>query len=420
MWYRLRRQPLWGILIGALVLRGVAAVGVQWRLDHVLHRPFLIAGDAAGYWELGRTIAAGQPYAIHDPPRRVHRMPGFPLLLALPIKLAGARFLPARLVLAVVGTLACGLVYWLGRELYDATIGHVAAALVAVAPVMVGFSVLILSETAFAAALVGSLIAMTKLVRLPLTPQHRWKGAGLSLLTGVLIAVACYMRPSWLLAAPLFAVVYVAVAENRGRAAARGALVLIGLAAGLAPWTVRNYRITGHFVPTALWVGPSLYDGLNPQATGDSDMRFFDDDRLMQRGFSEYEMDQYYRRKTWEFVRTHPGRTAQLALIKLWRYWKPWPNAAQFGGVGPAVAVAVFFIPAVLLAVWGGWTSWRRFWACALTAGPIVYFCGLHLVFVSSLRYRLPAEYPLCVLSAVGLREFWSLMANDRQGGHLT
>ena len=38
-----------------------------------------------------------------------------------------------------------------------------------------------------------------------------------------------------------------------------------------------------------------------------------------------------------------------------------------------------------------------------LTVGPVVYFTVVHSVFVGSLRYRLPAEYPLLILSAAGL-----------------
>jgi hypothetical protein len=49
-----------------------------------------------------------------------------------------------------------------------------------------------------------------------------------------------------------------------------------------------------------------------------------------------------------------------------------------------------------------------------LTAGPIIYFSALHTLFVSSLRYRLPAEYPLLALSAVGVWDLWQRYADPK------
>ena len=54
-------------------------------------RTFLIEGDANGYWELAQHIAAGEDYAIFQPPRRVLRTPGFPLLLAASIKVCSEK-----------------------------------------------------------------------------------------------------------------------------------------------------------------------------------------------------------------------------------------------------------------------------------------------------------------------------------------
>ena len=179
-------------------------------------------------------------------------------------------------------------------------------------------------------------------------------------------------------------------------------------AAALMPWTVRNRIVTGHWVPTTLWVGPSLYDGLNPKATGASDMRFFDEERLFLTA-SEYEVDREYRRRAWEFVRDNPGRAAELALVKLWRYGRPWPGAEQFASFSARFLVAVYYLPMLALAVYGAWRHRRDLWLIALTAGPLLMFAAVHCVFVASLRYRLPAEYPLCVLSAVGLQ---SLLAH--------
>src|SRR5262249_2950121 len=107
------------VLCVALALRVGAAFALQRWLDRKDPPELcLIAGDAEGYWGLAKKIAAGENYEFYQPPRKVLRMPGFPILLAACMKLAGDQnLLAARLALAAVGTIACGLVYWLGREL---------------------------------------------------------------------------------------------------------------------------------------------------------------------------------------------------------------------------------------------------------------------------------------------------------------
>jgi hypothetical protein len=52
------------VLITALALRAVAAVVVTTQLEN-RGDTFLIAGDAAGYWELGQHIADREPYELH-------------------------------------------------------------------------------------------------------------------------------------------------------------------------------------------------------------------------------------------------------------------------------------------------------------------------------------------------------------------
>ncbi len=437
-----RRWWLPGILALAALLRMGAAVGLQLWLDRQ-HPPrlCLIAGDAEGYWDLAGDIAAGAEYSVYQPPRRVLRMPGFPLCLALPRVVFGDRLLPVRLWLACLGTCACWGVWRLARDLLDEATACWAALFAAVSPVLVAWTPLLLSETTFALAMLLNLIAGGRLVRthrperlegasIPLSPPegatatslHRavkrggppgenqasretpgTSGSfGWSVLTGLTAALACYVRPSWLLAAPLFGVGLFLTSRSRTRAIRDGAVVLGTLFLLLLPWGLRNQRVTGEFILTTLWMGPSLYDGLNPQATGDSDMSFYDWDNLLGQGWSEAEVNRHYRDAAWAFVRAQPRRALELALFKLWRYWKPWPNAEQFRNPLVTAAVTASFLPLLLLAVWGGWSVRQRVWTLLLTAGPIVYFAAVHAVFVSSLRYRLPAEYPLLVLSAVG------------------
>ncbi len=403
------------ILLVAFASRLTAAVVVQ---QHVGDQLCLIAGDAQGYWDLARQVAAGDEFSLYDPPRRIHRMPGFPALLALSMLLFGESSFAARCLVAVVGMLACWFVYLLGRRLCDELTALLACALTAIAPAMVGFSVLLLSETLFAATLTLSLWLSANW----LVAGDRRQGTGdrgqvsaccrlspvsclWAFATGVGIAVATYVRPSWLLAGPVLAVLAVWLAKDRRRVLLEAAVMLLGLFGAMLPWAYRNHSICGHWVFTTLWSGPSLYDGLSPTATGESDMRFFDRDNLMASRL-EYDVDQHYRSAAWQFAKQNPLRAVELARIKLGRYWQPWPNAPQFGGLGPGLLVAGFFVPVVALACVGGWRVRHQPWAWLLTAGPILYFAAIHAVFVGSLRYRLPAEYALCVLAAVGLKGF--------------
>ena len=432
------------MLLLALGLRAGAAVAVQLYLNHA-GRDFVIAGDADGYLELGRKLAAGEEYAAHDPPRRVMRMPGFPALLALAVRLNEEHPLPvARALIVLCGTVTCGLVCWLGALLFDLRTGLVAGVISAVTPTLIGFSAIVLTETPFALTLTLSLIPLALLSRdwkPGAVVQDRRRPMFLAAASaGLAIALACFVRPSWLLVAPGFCVLHCAVLCCRSRrllpsAVIEAAVLCAVLALAFAPWTMRNARVTGHFVPTTLWVGPSLYDGLNPEATGDSDMLFFERDKLMQR-MSEYEMDHEYRRRSIEFIKANPGRSVSLGFAKLWRFWKPWPNAPQFQSIWLCLGVAVFFVPMIGFAVLGGWhgqrilrdsnsprdrKSLRRLCdefdlrALLLTAGPVVYFSGIHAVFVGSLRYRLPAEYPLLVLTSVGVLAVWDRWRGKRR-----
>ena len=228
------------------------------------------------------------------------------------------------------------------------------------------------------------------------------------------------MRPTWLLVGPGVAGLWLVWGRWKRQLRwkellATAALLLGGLGLTLAPWTIRNYRVTGHVVPTTLWVGASLYDGLHSGATGESDMRFIEQDGIYAK-LSEYEADQYYRRKAGEFVREHPGRTLELVGIKLWRYANPLPNAEQFRDWRLRLAVASVYVPVLVLGVVGGWSARRRWWCLVLCGGPWVYFAAVHAVFIGSLRYRLPAEYAWAVLAAIGVQTVWTRWRPERIG----
>jgi hypothetical protein len=186
--------------------------------------------------------------------------------------------------------------------------------------------------------------------------------------------------------------------------------MVVGVVLTMGPWWARNARIYGRFVPTALWLGASLYDGLNPQATGASDMAFLADPAL--RPLDELGQNAVLTQRALDFARSNPRRVLELAAIKLGRFWSPWPNASEYRSAVLAVASTLLVVPLYLLLLVGAWIRRYDLRAWVLLAGPVLYFCALHLVFVSSIRYRIPGEPAALGLAAIGLRSIADRMGS--------
>lgn len=387
----------------ALALR--LAAGAWW---HARHQGEFGFGDSESYWRLAESLAQQQPYQYGDDLGRVFRMPGYPLLLSGLYRLAGAEppIIWARWLSAGLGTLAVASIYILGRTICDPHVGLAAALVVAVLPEAVASGALVLSEAPFAPLAVLHLAAWAAaLGAVTMRRAMAW-----SFVAGVLAGGATLMRPSWLLMVPFAACVLLLLRPARLRTAALAGVMLAALALVLAPWWVRNAHLTGHFVPTTLQVGASLYDAWNPAAHGGSDMAPVD--RLAARRRAEmigldpveteYQLDARLRAAAVDWARQHPSEAMRLAAVKFLRMWNVWPNEAAFRGWPFRLAIACSYVPLMACAACGAWKLRHNAaaWLCWL---PAVYLTLVHLVFVSSIRYRGPALLPLAVLAAAAV-----------------
>ena len=430
--------PLALVLLAALDLRVLAAVGVQRFVDR--HDPYRLCvfPDARYYWLLARTIGAGSPYEIVEWEHvsyRAMRTPAYPLFLAVCQAFFGELPIAVRLVQAVLGTASVWLVYRLARRVDMSsepdpvsqrrfwTVPWIAAALAACHPDLVAMSELILSEALFMPLMLLTLWGLATLWRASDEPE--WPGGDfaarrtilVAMSTGIAGGAAVLTRPSWGLFLPMVLLVWVMASlasrdPHRRRVVLGGAaLILTGMVLVMSPWWARNARIYGRFVPTSLWMGASLYDGLNPRATGASDMTFRDAPEFRELG--ELELDATLTRRALDFARSNRSRVLELALIKIGRYWSPWPNAEDYRSPWLAVASALVVIPLYLLMIAGAWDRRRDLCALVLLAGPVLYFCAVHSVFVSSIRYRIPGEIAAMPLAAIGLRSIVGRMRQE-------
>lgn len=405
-----RTFPRLAVLATAVVVALALRVGAAELIERYAQdkKSLCIFPDTNIYWHLARTIRAGEPFMVPASGNLPHfalRTPGYPLFLAACQALFGERTIAVRMAQAVLGALTVWLVYRLTARL---TVGRApaiavaAAVLAAVDPYSVITSALILSEAVFIPLMLASLWGLAVLwSRGEESPPRRWGlpaiGAGLAFGGAVLV------RPSWALFIPAVLIAWLVMAGAGKRRSAFQASVVVVLAAAvvMAPWWIRNARVFGRFVPTALWMGASLYDGLNPRATGASNMEFMNDPEFSPLG--EVEQDALLRDRALRFVREHPGQALHLAVVKLGRYWSPWPNADTFRSKWLAIASAIYTLPLFALWIIGAWILRRDPRALVLLAGPLLYFCALHMVFAGSMRYRIPGAVPAAGMAAIGL-----------------
>jgi hypothetical protein len=85
------------------------------------------------------------------------------------------------------------------------------------------------------------------------------------------------------------------------------------------------------------------------------------------------------------------------------RYWSPGPNAAEFRWPIISWGMVAFSLGVYFLAVVGIGAMKQRGLVLVVSLAPVFYFMVLHAVFVSSIRYRIPAMPLFELASGIGI-----------------
>ncbi len=322
------------------------------------------------------------------------------------------------------GAVAC--IMWMTRMVGNATTAALAGVFASIYPGAIAMSIFVLSEAVATPLYVASCTLLLWGLRHPLVSNRlfssgAYSSAGAFVSAGITLALACLARPSWSLW-PAIAIPYLLIAiKPKGRVEWRCMLWCIflfcaGAVGTMAPWWVRNYQVTGKFVPTTLQVGASLYDGWHPGASGSSDenMDFVipfieaqnaEDEMLAKQGIPlestlEWRIDRRMRQAAWDWARKNSSDAIWLSLVKLQKTWSPIPVAQE---VQPLIrwAEGIGYGGLVVGAIAGAWRM-RRERGAWLAWMPCLYLALLHAIFIGSVRYRQPGVLLLCPLAAVG------------------
>jgi hypothetical protein len=267
-----RKKAALGVVIFLLAL-GVRLMTWQDARHEAgrVQKQFRVADEEVpdGYKQTGRLLLEGGVRAFFDSssplsqPDHAGHPPGYPLLIALTFRLFDDPDAGRQMIQVVCDALAAVVLFLIAAELLPLAAAAVAGLLAAVAPQLAWNSVLLLPDTIFVLPILLAFYCL-------LHASKRGGAVAPVLVAGVLVGVSCWLRPNGLLLAPFLAL-FAPALFGRGRRV-RCALALVGgMLLVVAPLTIRNAVVFGHFIPLSLGAGQTLLEGI---ADYDREKRF--------------------------------------------------------------------------------------------------------------------------------------------------
>jgi len=221
-------------------------------------------------------------------------------------------------------------------------------------------------------------------------------------LAGAAAAWATQVRSSFLFLPLLALPVLFWRAENRKRFALCALCVVVAMGFFLLPWTLRNRAVLGHCVVTTTRGGMGLYEANGPGAAGGPRLGSTPwPEEIGKMG--EYERDAFLKTEAKRVIMTEPLRFAGLAVRKAARMWNVILNYDVYRTPFYSAVSLASYVPVMLLAVAAAVVARREVRQWLILAVPAAYYTGIHMVFVGSIRYRLPVMPFILVLSACAL-----------------
>ncbi|MCB9853646.1 MAG: glycosyltransferase family 39 protein [Phycisphaerales bacterium] len=382
------------VVLAACMLR-IALVGFAAEKPEPFDFP-----DSHRYVRVARNIAEGNG-PVESRTALSATDPVYPTMLAWGIRFGGrstaAIMSFGRAINGVFGVIVVALVAAMGSRLYSRRVGLLAAGWCAIDPILLFFNALVLTELPYIAMLMGAVLLVIRF--------RSSRQIGDAFAAGVILGVATLTRSSGLFLPLLIAGWIVLVnwrSKDRLRSIAAAALMLVAMLIVMSPVIYRNHRLFGAFVPVRTGGGASLMEALGPWADGAPGM-----DRIeypqVPPGANEVQRDRVYQDAAIAWAKAHPGDVMRLAWRKLARTWSITMNAPGFQSGFYAIVCWLSVAPIFLLTIVGVWVERRRFGWLSLLLLPAAYFTLIHMVFVGSVRYRLPAMPFLFILAAVGV-----------------
>jgi 4-amino-4-deoxy-L-arabinose transferase-like glycosyltransferase len=381
------------VFIAAMIFLFALAI----RLAYVLNvSPDYLSPDSYDWTTLASNILNGQSY------NSTYRGPLYPLVLAGIYSVFGYGVIAVRIFQSILGAATVILIYFTAKEIFSEKTAVIAAACGSIYPYFIYYCADLLSETLLTFLLSLSMF----LVLANLRQKSNILAACYGISAGLTMLCKGLFYPFFLVSLPLLFFLFEASLVKRVK------LTILSLLAAvliISPWAIRNYRVYNKFVLFGL-SGQSLWLANNPLSYKLQELPETNKDRL-QLDFTWFDAKRYdevlsmpavkgdetFKKDAKEFILNNPAKFASLSLKRLFHFWRLYPVVVTKRNKILALASSGVIIPFGFMGII---LSLKKYWK--KTIFPILLigsFSFFHMVFTSSIRYRVPLD-PLVIVFA--------------------
>jgi 4-amino-4-deoxy-L-arabinose transferase-like glycosyltransferase len=306
------------VVVGVALVVRLAWVAVEHHAPGGLSDPIL-------YQRFAQGIANGQGYVSLKGHTTSYYPPGYPLLLGsvqwIADRLGQSARLPlfAGFVQSVLGAVAAGGVWMIGRRLRGDRVALVAGLVFALWPNLIVYSSTLLSESLFLACFAVMLVGLLTMIDGNRVVWTRAVAAAVG--TGA----ATMVRPQVLVVIPAVLIGWAICRVGWRVALTSLGCVALGLVAFVTPWTIRNYGVFHQFVPVSNNGGDNLCVGFHPGADGGFSIpRYCDTGEFYVQGgpAAEVRRNAATRRRAISWAEHHLGALPLLSARKMYQTYR--------------------------------------------------------------------------------------------------
>lgn len=288
----------------------LVAVALALRLGYVVAYPQVqLQADSLDYDRLARSVLAGEGLVDLRGEPETLRPPLYPLFVAGIYHLGNPDATRVRIVQAALGALLPALVLGLGVSCFSPRVAWAAAAVCAVYPALIAYTGLVLTETCASLLVITGAISAVR--------AAGTGGLGWSATTGVALGLTALCRAELAaLAGALCLARLVPPTHSVKKRLASTGVLLIAFLLTLLPWTLRNYRALGSFVPLTTDGWRTLWIASYPERW--LEWKAAEPVLSIEAGAKgPLERSRRFRAAALDNLRSHPGAYAAMALRRL-------------------------------------------------------------------------------------------------------